>query len=1198
MVKSAVYYENSFLGEAEIIPQNSNTGSWIREIRISHLSPPSERCLPLAILHTVASGGVCFKMESKLPLSNDSPLLSLHASLATENKTAVVPIGEAELHLVAMASKKNPMPVPYFWGFILPSGLYDSSLTMLNLRCLGIVFDLDETLLVANTMRSFEDRIDALQRKINNETDPQRIAGMVTEIQRYQEDKSILKQYAENDQVAENGKIHKVQAEMVPPLSDSHQLITRPVIRLQEKNIILTRVNPSIRDTSVLVRLRPAWEDLRSYLTAKGRKRFEVYVCTMAERDYALEMWRLLDPESNLISSSKLLDRIVCVKSGSRKSLLNVFHDGICHPKMALVIDDRLKVWDEKDQPRVHVVPAFAPYYAPQAETNITIPVLCVARNVACNVRGGFFKEFDEGILPRIGETTYEDEMRDFPVAPDVGNFLISEDDCSTLNINKDQLGYDGTVDTEAERKLKEASCSLQVIQPVVTNFVPMPVSSIPHVLPTFGTTSLGAMQMMVPLPSNQVAQPVTVGRPVGQLTFPEASFQGSPAREEGEVPESELDPDTRRRLLILQHGQDTREPTTTFPLSPPLNVSIPSAHPQGNWFPLEEEINPRQQRRAAKEFSRDSDPARYRKRFKHPSFMQGGESSVPSDRVLPETRRFPMQLNNGGKRVRSNNSPSFNSFQDSFLPVATFYLELIIHAELVISHCSIPSLGGAACAVQSILEAQARPKLVDILRHDVYDTCLYYDCIMRLLEQKDGLEVLNFGLVGMTKLNNIKDGAFKVLNSRPSTVTGDACNGLITWLSGSITGLLLVDSEACGQQVFLLIGSARSEEMPVGQNTSSHKDAQFEHRQATIEQPESPARVLQEIATKCGNKMEFRTTLCDTTELQFAIEVWFVGEKLGDAVGKTRKEALHRAAEISLRHLAEKYLSTGANIAQGDIYKFSESKENGVINDSGSFGFLSCPRNDVVPVESTSEDSRTMDQRSLGTQRPSFVTSLKELCVMEGFSLVFKDESLPSNGAVNKGEVSAQVEIAGQILGRGVGTTWHEAKIQAAEEALGMLKSMLGQFTRKLSSSPSTAFLYLLLGLQETGFAALLGALSTDSIAAASLKSGRIEWHEEDCERPRQLVEARLTSLIYEKSAGSALDLSNVHIIMDEELEGKHKTKAMGITKEVMTFVKNVSMHPKTWLDFSLLADEEESDDFDMSVAQKEHAWIVERLH
>lgn len=57
-----------------------------------------------------------------------------------------------------------------------------------------------------------------------------------------------------------------------------------------------------------------------------------------------------------------------CLLIGLKKSLLNVFQDEICHPKMAMVIDDRLKVWDDKDQPRVHVVPAYAPYYAPQAE--------------------------------------------------------------------------------------------------------------------------------------------------------------------------------------------------------------------------------------------------------------------------------------------------------------------------------------------------------------------------------------------------------------------------------------------------------------------------------------------------------------------------------------------------------------------------------------------------------------------------------------------------------------------------------------------------------------------------------------------------------------------------------------------------------------------------------------------------------------
>lgn len=157
-----------------------------------------------------------------------------------------MPLGADELHLVAMYSRNNERQYPCFWGFIVASGLYNSSLVMLNRRCLGIVFDLDETLIVANTMRSFEDRIEALLRKISTEVDPQRIAGMQAEIKRYQEDKSILKQYADNDQVIENGKVIKVQSEVVPALSDNHPTIVRPLIRLQEKNIILTRINPQV----------------------------------------------------------------------------------------------------------------------------------------------------------------------------------------------------------------------------------------------------------------------------------------------------------------------------------------------------------------------------------------------------------------------------------------------------------------------------------------------------------------------------------------------------------------------------------------------------------------------------------------------------------------------------------------------------------------------------------------------------------------------------------------------------------------------------------------------------------------------------------------------------------------------------------------------------------------------------------------
>ncbi|KAJ7968526.1 RNA polymerase II C-terminal domain phosphatase-like 1 [Quillaja saponaria] len=651
MYKSVVYQGEMLLGEVEIYPtQNKNID--VKEIRISHFSQPSERCPPLAVLHTITSSGVCFKMESKTSQSQDTPLFLLHASCIMENKTAVMALGGEELHFVAMYSRSNDRQYPCFWVFSVASGLYNSCLVMLNLRCLGIVFDLDETLIVANTMRSFEDRIEALQRKINSELDPQRISGMLAEVKRYQDDKIILKQYAENDQVVENGKVIKVQSEIVPALSDNHQPIVRPLVRLQEKNIILTRINPLIRDTSVLVRLRPAWEDLRSYLTARGRKRFEVYVCTMAERDYALEMWRLLDPDWNLINSKELLARIVCVKSGLRKSLFNVFQDGLCHPKMALVIDDRLKVWDEKDQPRVHVVPAFAPYYAPQAEANSATPVLCVARNVACNVRGGFFKEFDETII------LFQRMILLLPME------------------TKIPVSFDGMADAEVERRLKDAISTSSVVPSTVTSLDPRFASSLQYTM----ASSSGSIPVPMPqapvVPISNMAVPQVVPqsaplvKPFGQLAPAEPSLHSSPAREEGEVPESELDPDTRRRLLILQHGQDTRDHSSiepSFPVRAPIQVSVPRLQSRGGWFPVEEDMSPQQLSRVVppKEFPVDSEPLNIEKhRPHHPSFFPKVESPISSDRILHENLRFPKEAYQRDDRLRLNHSlSSYNSF-------------------------------------------------------------------------------------------------------------------------------------------------------------------------------------------------------------------------------------------------------------------------------------------------------------------------------------------------------------------------------------------------------------------------------------------------------------------------------------------------------------------------------------------------------
>ncbi|VFQ58908.1 unnamed protein product [Cuscuta campestris] len=925
MVK--VYEGQTLLGEVELYPQNGVV--WReKEIRVSHYSPPSERCPPVAVLHTVTSSstsGLSFKLEFKSPKTQQTleylQLCALHSNCLREKKTAVMSLGRDELHLVAMQSREYGSLCPCFWGFIVSAGLYNSCLVMLNLRCLGIVFDLDETLIVANTLRSFEDRIENLQRKLSAETDPQRVSGMVAEVKRYQEDKSILKQYAENDQVIDDGKVIKCHTEVFPALSDSHQPIVRPLIRLLDKNIILTRINPLIRDTSVLVRLRPAWEELRSYLIARGRKRFEVYVCTMAERDYALEMWRLLDPDLNLISAKELLDRIVCVKSGMKKSLFNVFQDGSCHPKMALVIDDRLKVWDEKDQPRVHVVPAFAPYYAPQAEVvatskgNNPSAVLCVARNVACSIRGGFFKDFDEGLLQRISEVAYEDNFREIPAAPDVSNYLISEDDTSNSNGNKDSLGFDGMADTEVERRLKEAVAASATI--------PFPASnSDPRISAAFqfpslpSSTSIPALTMQalgMPLSSQQLPQVIPVLRstiaPVG--TEDATTLHCSPAREEGEVPESELDPDTRRRLLILQHGMDMREhpPGESQPtVRPSAQPSVPRVQPHG-WFPNEEDMGPGQQNRGQppKEFSSSADSVYMEKHHPHHSpYLHKMDGSVPSDRLV-ESQRLQKEVMPNDDRMRLNHSlPRFQSFSGEEVP--------------------FPRSGN-------------RDFDLEAGRFDSY--------------------------------------------------------------------------------------------------------------------VETEAGTLQDIALKCGTKVEFRSLLVPSSDLQFSSEAWFAGEKIGVGTGRTRREARHQAADRSLRNLADKYLSyvnPESSYAPGDGNQFLSSNENGFANEKNIFGYQLPLKEDVLPFLSTSEPPRGMDASKKSI---SSVAVLRELCTMEGLGLAFQTQPQLSVAPGQKSEIYAQVEIDGEVFGKGIGSTWDEAKTQAAERALGALKPTLSQFSHKRQGSP-----------------------------------------------------------------------------------------------------------------------------------------------
>jgi len=73
-----MFHGEVFLGEMEVFPMKQGGEGGFpfpsNEIRVSHLSPPSERCPPLAILQTIAPFSVRCKLQSKLM----PPLPSLH----------------------------------------------------------------------------------------------------------------------------------------------------------------------------------------------------------------------------------------------------------------------------------------------------------------------------------------------------------------------------------------------------------------------------------------------------------------------------------------------------------------------------------------------------------------------------------------------------------------------------------------------------------------------------------------------------------------------------------------------------------------------------------------------------------------------------------------------------------------------------------------------------------------------------------------------------------------------------------------------------------------------------------------------------------------------------------------------------------------------------------------------------------------
>ena len=197
----------------------------------------------------------------------------------------------------------------------------------------------------------------------------------------------------------------------------------RPVVRLPGK--IFTRIDPKRHETSMVIRIREGWPDLSAYLRGEGtvekRQRFKIWVCTAAERGYALEAWRLLDPTSELIPKDEVKKRLFCAGK-QKKSLFRTFCLGPLHeqptpkeilsPKkklgplceghsemsMAIIVDDRIDVWEKRNQEQILQV---LPFQYPCIETQSPSEIQKM-QTVFQAVRSQFYFELMEQMAPAV----------------------------------------------------------------------------------------------------------------------------------------------------------------------------------------------------------------------------------------------------------------------------------------------------------------------------------------------------------------------------------------------------------------------------------------------------------------------------------------------------------------------------------------------------------------------------------------------------------------------------------------------------------------------------------------------------------------------------------------------------------------------------------------------------------------------------
>ena len=359
---------------------------------------------PLPALHLLssASGGTpVFKAvpSEACEAKEREEIESLHFEMCAENKSAVVQVvgqdGRAsELHLVAVPSEEGDDEeqaggegtagrrtrfVAFKTEQMAP--VYAAPLLVHNR--LVVVFDLDETLVQATTLHLLDRRIEQARAKLvslmkfdfsnprlsevmKDEMKKDR-ASTEQSLRRLQIDRNMLFQYVTEAAITVNGR-RSVTIPEIEQLPDGQQRL-RNVIRVPSPHIkgsmcVFTMINPADPSTAVLMHVRPGWEELKNYLAGSDRnrsKRAEVFVCTMALKDYAREVCRILDPFNIVFDPMQLDGRLKNVKAEELKSISKTC--GLHFPReLTVIVDDRTAVWEAEAQPHILAVTPFMPY--------------------------------------------------------------------------------------------------------------------------------------------------------------------------------------------------------------------------------------------------------------------------------------------------------------------------------------------------------------------------------------------------------------------------------------------------------------------------------------------------------------------------------------------------------------------------------------------------------------------------------------------------------------------------------------------------------------------------------------------------------------------------------------------------------------------------------------------------------------------